>query len=56
VILSDEIPFEPGMVIALEPWDNFPALGGARVESLLLVTPDGGVELRAAFDSGGQTS
>lgn len=49
VIPSDEIPFEPGMVIALEPGVYFPAIGGARVENIFLVTADGGVELRAAF-------
>lgn len=49
VIPSDDTPFESGMVIALEPGVYFPARGGARVENLFLVTPDGGVELRAAF-------
>jgi Xaa-Pro aminopeptidase len=49
VIPSDDTPFESGMVIALEPGVYFPSRGGARVENLFLVTPDGGVELRAAF-------
>lgn len=55
VIPSDEIPFEAGMVIALEPGVYFPAVGGARVENIFLVTPDGGVELRAAFGLDGHT-
>ena len=49
VIPTDDTPFESGMVIALEPGVYFPSRGGARVENLFLVTPDGGVELRAAF-------
>jgi Xaa-Pro aminopeptidase len=54
IIPSDEIPFESGMVIALEPGVYFPSVGGARVENVFLVTADGGVELRAAFGLGGQ--
>ncbi len=39
--------FENWMVIALEPGVYFPGRLGARVENLYVVTPDGGVELRA---------
>jgi Xaa-Pro aminopeptidase len=49
VIPTETIPFEAGMVIALEPGVYFPGAGGARVENLFLVTPSGGVELRKAF-------
>jgi Xaa-Pro aminopeptidase len=56
VIPSDEIPFEAGMVIALEPGVYFSGRGGARVENLFVVTPDGGVELRDAFGLTGHTA
>ena len=56
IIPSDETPFEPWMVLAVEPGVYFPGRYGARVENVFIVTPDGGVELRRAFgvsDGGG---
>jgi Xaa-Pro aminopeptidase len=49
VIPSDVMPFEPWMVLALEPGVYFPGRYGARVENVFIVTPDGGMELREAF-------
>jgi Xaa-Pro aminopeptidase len=49
LIPSDTIPFEPGMVLAVEPGVYFPGRLGARVENVFVVTPDGGVELREAM-------
>ncbi len=46
LIPSDDTPFEPGMVIAVEPGVYFPGRYGARVENVFVVTPAGGVELR----------
>lgn len=52
VIPTDETPFEPGMVLALEPGVYFPGRFGARVEEVFVVTENGGVELReASFES-----
>ncbi len=47
VIPSDTMPFEPWMVLAVEPGVYFPGRYGARVENIFVVTPAGGVELRA---------
>ncbi len=49
LIPSDLTPFEPWMVLAVEPGVYFPGRYGARVENVFIVTPDGGVELRQAF-------
>jgi Xaa-Pro aminopeptidase len=49
LIPSDLTPFEPWMVLAVEPGVYFPSRYGARVENVFIVTPDGGVELRQAF-------
>ena len=49
IIPSDETPFEPWMVLAVEPGVYFPGRYGARVENVFIVTPDGGLELRQAF-------
>jgi Xaa-Pro dipeptidase len=49
LIPSDLAPFEPWMVLAVEPGVYFPSRYGARVENVFIVTPDGGVELRQAF-------
>ena len=49
VIPADATPFEPWMVVALEPGVYFPGRLGARVENVFVVTPAGGVELREAF-------
>jgi Xaa-Pro aminopeptidase len=46
LIPSDDTPFEPWMVIAVEPGVYFPGRYGARVENVFVVTPAGGVELR----------
>lgn len=46
LIPSDTLPFQPWMVIAIEPGVYFPGRYGARVENVFVVTPDGGVELR----------
>ena len=46
LIPSDTIPFEPWMVLAVEPGVYFPGRYGARVENIFVVTPEGGVELR----------
>jgi Xaa-Pro aminopeptidase len=49
LIPSDTTPFESWMVLAVEPGVYFPGRAGARVENVFVVTPDGGVELRAAM-------
>jgi Xaa-Pro aminopeptidase len=49
LIPSDTTPFESWMVLAVEPGVYFPGRGGARVENVFVVTPAGGVELRAAM-------
>jgi Xaa-Pro aminopeptidase len=49
MIPGDETPLESFMVIALEPGVYGPDESGVRVENLFIVTPNGGVELRAAF-------
>jgi Xaa-Pro dipeptidase len=49
LIPSDETPFEPWMVLAVEPGVYFPGRFGARVENVFVVTPEGGVELREAM-------
>jgi len=49
LIPSDHTPFEPGMVLAVEPGVYFPGRFGARVENVFLVTDEGGVELRKAM-------
>ncbi len=49
LIPSDTTPFEPWMVLAVEPGVYFPGHSGARVENVFVVTPEGGVELRAAM-------
>jgi Xaa-Pro aminopeptidase len=46
LIPSDDTPFEPWMVLAVEPGVYFPGRYGARVENVFVVTPGGGVELR----------
>lgn len=51
IIPSDTTPFEPWMVLAVEPGVYFPGRYGARVENVFVVTPDGGVELRKALGS-----
>jgi Xaa-Pro aminopeptidase len=50
IIPSDETPFEPWMVLAVEPGVYFPGRYGARVENVFIVTSDGGLELRQAFE------
>jgi Xaa-Pro aminopeptidase len=52
LIPSDTMPFEPGMVLAVEPGVYFPGRFGARVENVFVVTPGGGVELREAMGRG----
>jgi Xaa-Pro aminopeptidase len=49
LIPSDTMPFEPWMVIAVEPGVYVEGRYGARVENVFVVTPEGGVELRAAL-------
>jgi len=50
LIPADDTPFEPWMVLAVEPGVYFPGPEnvryGARVENVFVVTPAGGVELR----------
>lgn len=52
LIPSDTTPLEAGMVLAVEPGVYFPSRFGARVENVFVVTPEGGVELRAAVAGG----
>jgi Xaa-Pro aminopeptidase len=52
IIPSDDTPFEPWMVLAVEPGVYFPDQFGARVENVFVVTPEGGVELREALNVG----
>jgi Xaa-Pro aminopeptidase len=53
VIPSDRTPFEPWMVLAIEPGVYFPGRYGARVENVFVVSPEGGVELREALGADG---
>src|SRR5436190_8104053 len=46
LIPSDDTPFEPWMVLAVEPGVYFPGRYGARVENVFVVLPSGGIELR----------
>jgi Xaa-Pro aminopeptidase len=46
LIPSDDTPFEPWMVLAVEPGVYFRGRYGARVENVFVVTPAGGIELR----------
>jgi len=52
VIPSDSMPFEPWMVLAIEPGVYFPGGHGARVENVFVVTPAGGIELRDLMAEG----
>jgi len=54
LIPADMIPFEPWMVLAVEPGVYVEGRYGARVENLFVVTPAGGVELRAALAGGAE--
>ena len=56
LIPSDTMPFEPWMVLAVEPGVYFPGRSGARVENLFVVTPEGGVELREMMARGADAS
>jgi Xaa-Pro aminopeptidase len=56
LIPSDTMPFEPWMVLAVEPGVYVERRYGARVENVFVVTPDGGVELRAALAAAGDGS
>ena len=49
LIPADTMPFEPWMVLAVEPGVYVEGRYGARVENVFVVTPEGGVELRAAL-------
>lgn len=49
LIPADTTPFEPWMVLAVEPGVYFPGRYGARVENVFVVTPEGGIELRDAL-------
>jgi Xaa-Pro aminopeptidase len=49
LIPTDHTPLESWMLIALEPGVYVQDRYGVRVENLYIVTPDGGVELRAAM-------
>jgi Xaa-Pro aminopeptidase len=49
VIPGDTMPLEPWMVLAIEPGVYVEGRYGARVENVFVVTPEGGVELRAAL-------
>jgi Xaa-Pro dipeptidase len=51
LIPSDTMPFEPWMVLAVEPGVYVEGRYGARVENVFVVTPAGGVELRAAVSA-----
>ena len=52
MIPSDTTPFEPWMVLAIEPGVYFPGGYGARVENIFVVTPAGGIELRDLIAEG----
>ena len=52
LIPSDTMPFEPWMVVAVEPGVYVPGRYGARVENIFVITPAGGVELREAIAAG----
>jgi Xaa-Pro aminopeptidase len=52
LIPADTMPFEPWMVLAVEPGVYVEGRHGARVENVFVVTPAGGVELRAALAEG----
>ena len=56
LIPSDTMPFEPWMVLAVEPGVYVEGRYGARVENVFVVTPEGGVELRAALAAAGDGS
>jgi Xaa-Pro aminopeptidase len=49
LIPGSDVPLESWMLMALEPGVYFEGRFGVRVENLYIVTPDGGVELRAAM-------
>lgn len=49
---GDPEPLIAGDVIAVEPGTTLPAVGGARVEDLLLVTPEGSERLTGDFPYG----
>ena len=49
LIPTDTMPFEPWMVLAVEPGVYVEGRYGARVENVFVVTPEGGVELRVAL-------
>jgi Xaa-Pro aminopeptidase len=53
LIPADTTPLESWMVLAVEPGVYFADRFGARVENVFVVTPEGGVELRAALAGGG---
>jgi Xaa-Pro aminopeptidase len=52
LIPSDTTPFEPWMVLAVEPGVYFAGRSGARVENIFVVTPEGGIELREMIAGG----
>jgi Xaa-Pro aminopeptidase len=56
LIPSDTMPFEPWMVIAVEPGVYFAGRYGARVENVFVVTPSGGIELRDVMAGGSDGS
>jgi len=56
LIPSDTMPFEPWMVLAVEPGVYVEGRYGARVENVFVVTPGGGVELRSALGPAGNGS
>jgi Xaa-Pro dipeptidase len=41
IVPYNDLPLEPGMVIAIEPGIYFPEVGGVRLEDVVLVTQDG---------------
>ena len=56
LIPADTTPFEPWMVLAVEPGVYFPGRYGARVENVFVVTPEGGIELRDALGNSARGS
>jgi len=54
LIPGDTLPFEPWMVLAVEPGVYVEGRYGARVENVFVITPEGGVELRTALASNGR--